>query len=69
MKRVLYNVVKDGEEWVIERNGKKLHSYSTVTDAEASAFDMARTDRDQDFHVDVHVEGAPSLWGKAATEG
>ncbi len=65
MKRVEYKVEKEGEEWVIERNGKKLHSYSTLTDAEAAAFDMARTDRDQDFHVEVHVEGAPSLWDKA----
>jgi hypothetical protein len=64
MKRVQYNVVKDGEGWVIERDGKKLHSFAALADAEAAAFDMARTDRDQDMHADVTVEGAPGLWDK-----
>jgi len=64
MKRVQYNVLKAGEEWIVERDGKKLHAFPTASDAEAAAFNMARTDRDQDMQVDVHVEGAPSLWDR-----
>jgi hypothetical protein len=64
MKRVEYKVAKSGDEWIVERDGKKLHAFPSLTDAEAAAFNMARTDRDQDFHVDVHIEGAPSLWDK-----
>lgn len=66
MKRVTYNVVKDGEEWAIERDGKRLHALPTLSEAEAAAFDMARTDRDQDMHAEVHVEGAPKLWDKGS---
>ncbi|HEX4097991.1 MAG TPA: hypothetical protein VHX64_14805 [Caulobacteraceae bacterium] len=67
MKRIQYNVLKDGDRWAIERDGKRLHQYPTLPDAEAAAFDMARTDRDEGEHVDVIVEGKPDLWGKQTT--
>ncbi len=53
MKRVEYELVKDGEGWSIAIDGKKTHSYSSLPEAEAAAFDMARTDRDRGFHVHV----------------
>jgi hypothetical protein len=61
MKNIQYNLVADGDGWAIEQDGRKLHQYSTLAEAEAAAFDMARTDRDRGFHVEVKVpqSGAP----------
>jgi hypothetical protein len=55
MKHVQYDVVSDGDGWVIEIDGKKVHQFSSLPEAEAAAFDMARTDRDRGFHVQVKL--------------
>ncbi len=67
MKHLHYAVVKDGEGWAIERDGTKLHEYTSLPDAEAAIFDMARTDRDRGFQVEVSINGKHGLWDKEAT--
>ncbi len=68
MKHVLYDVVKDGDAWAIECDGKKLHQYASLPEAEAAMFDMARTDKDRGHHVDLRIEGSKhGLWDKEAT--
>jgi len=55
MKRIHYEVVADGEGWLIRCEGKDLHRYPTMAEAEAAAFDMARTDRNRGIRVNVQV--------------
>jgi hypothetical protein len=55
MKQIQYDLVPDGDGWAIESDGRKLHRYPTLPEAEAAAFDMARTDRDRGIKVHVNV--------------
>jgi hypothetical protein len=55
MKHVHYDVVKDGDEFVIRVEGKDLHRYPNLPEAEAAAFDMARTDRMRGMQAEVTV--------------
>jgi hypothetical protein len=54
-KHVQYDIVADGDGWAIEVEGKRLHRYDTLPEAEAAAFDMARTDRDRGIRAEVNV--------------
>jgi hypothetical protein len=58
MKHVQYEVVADGAGWAIHVDGRKLHEYPSLPEAEAAAFDMMRTDRDRGFHVQVKMPPA-----------
>ncbi len=55
MKRIHYEVVADGDVWLIRCDGKDLHRYPSLPDAEAAAFDMARTDRNRGMRADVQA--------------
>ena len=55
MKRIHYDVVPSGEDWVVRCDGKDLHRYASLPVAEAAAFDMARTDRNRGMHADVRT--------------
>ena len=62
MKHVHYDVVASGGEWLVRCDGRDLHRYPSLPEAEAAAFDMARTDRNRGMHADVQTppEGLPS---------
>jgi hypothetical protein len=62
MKRIHYEVVADGGDWLIRCEGKDLHRYPSLAVAEAAAFDMARTDRNRGMRAEVTTppEGLPS---------
>lgn len=53
MKRVHYDVSRDGTGWLIRCEGRELRRYSSLPEAEAAAFDMARTDRDRGIRAEV----------------
>jgi hypothetical protein len=55
MKHIQYDLVTDGDGWAIQVEGRTLHRYPSLPEAEAAAFDMARTDRDRGFHVNVKL--------------
>jgi hypothetical protein len=55
MKNIHYDLVAEGNDWVIQIDGKAMHRYPSLPEAEAAAFDMARTDRDRGFHVQVRL--------------
>jgi hypothetical protein len=55
MKQIQYDLVNDGDGWAIAVEGRNLHHYPTLPEAEAAAFDMARTDRDRGFKVHVNL--------------
>jgi hypothetical protein len=55
MKRIHYDVVASGKDWVIRCDGRDLHRYTSLPEAEAAAFDMARTDRNQGIRADVRT--------------
>jgi hypothetical protein len=55
MKRIHYDVVPSGEDWVVRCDGKDLHRYPSLPMAEAAAFDMARTDRNRGIRADVRT--------------
>jgi len=61
MKQVHYEVVANGDDWVVRCEGKDLHRFPSLAEAEAAAFDMARTDRNWGKHADVQMphEGPP----------
>ena len=62
MKRIHYEVAADGDGWVVRCEGKDLHRYAALPDAEAGAFDMARTDRNRGMRAEVKTPpgGFPS---------
>ena len=62
MKHVHYDVVANGNDWLVRCEGRDLHTYPSLAEAEAAAFDMARTDRNQGMHVEVTTPpgGTPS---------
>lgn len=55
MKRIHYDVVPSGQDWVVRCDGKDLHRYPSLPVAEAAAFDMARTDRNRGIRADVRT--------------
>jgi len=62
MKRIHYDVVASGRDWLIRCEGRDLHRYPTLAEAEAAAFDMARTDRNRGMHAQVTTpqQGPPA---------
>ena len=53
MKRVHYDVSQDDNGWLIRCDGRELRRCSSLAEAEAAAFDMARTDRDRGIRAEV----------------
>lgn len=72
MARIRYFVVdhkQGGDRWAVRKDHEIVGTYAVQSEAEAAAFDMARTDKTAGHGAEVNVQDAHGRFGEERTYG